>query len=102
LTGSLGVKALPVVLDLNLKRPVGFANRDPHCFCLGVLADVREGLLHESVDGALEVTVEPRSSIDRVRQRQLAGNLQSVLLAMAVEQRLDRDLQPKLVQRCGA
>ncbi len=41
------------------------------------------------------------SPADRGRQRELAFDLQPAVLAMAIEQRLDRDFQPELVQRRG-
>ena len=72
---------------------------DAHLVRAGVLGDVRERLLHQPVDGGLEL-------LDRgVRRLPGSGSASSpsiskpALLAVAVEQRLDRRPQPELVER---
>ncbi len=92
-----GSKAATVVLHLDQQLPVGFRDRDTHPVGAGVLGDVRERLLHESVDGGLELLTEARLRLG-AGERELAVDLESALLAMAVKERLDRRAQPQLVQ----
>jgi hypothetical protein len=88
-------------LDLDVKLSAGLADFHAHGARPSMLGDVRQCLLHQSIDGALEIRVESRLAFPVVGQRDLAVDLQATLLAVTVEQRLDRDLQSQLVEGRG-
>ena len=97
LTDDLGVKAIAVVLHLDQQLAIGLPDSYPDPTRAGVLGDIHERLLEQPVDGGLEILLETLL-LNEAGQRQLALDVPPALLAVAVEQRLDRGAQTQLVQ----
>ena len=92
-TRASGSKPAAVVGDLHPHDVVVERDVDAHVLGAGVLGDVGERLLHEPIDGGLELGVEPAADLH------LYVDLEPLDGREALPEALDRRRQPDLVQR---